>query len=85
MEEPDPTLSPALQALWHAAKGEFDPAHAIVQAREGEADCDWVHAYLHRWEGDAGNAAYWYRRASRPMGHGDLTKEREAIRLALEK
>lgn len=83
MDQPDPKLSPALRALWHAARGEFDPAHEIVQAREGDPACDWVHAHLHRWEGDAGNAGYWYRRAGKPVASGDLATEREAIRQAL--
>ncbi|MFC3125402.1 hypothetical protein ACFOD4_10035 [Pseudoroseomonas globiformis] len=81
MEEP----TPALEALRHAEAGRFDPAHAIVQAHEGQADCDWIHAHLHRWEGDAGNAAYWYRRAGRPVAGGDLVAERAAIRQALER
>jgi len=82
-DQPDPHLSPALRALWHAERGAWAPAHALVQEHEGERDCDWVHAHLHRWEGDAGNAAYWYRRAGRPIGQGDLAAERAAIRRAL--
>jgi len=59
-------------------------AHQVVQAHEGDPGCDWVHAHLHRWEGDAGNAAYWYRRAGQPVARGDLAAERAAIRTALE-
>ncbi len=58
-------LSPALQALWHDAADDWSKAHACVQdddSREGA----WVHAYLHRKEGDQGNARYWYSRANRP-------------------
>ena len=58
-------LSTALQALWQAGKGDWNAAHAITQA-QGDADVDWVHAYLHREEGDLNNAGYWYRRAGRP-------------------
>ena len=55
-------LTPPLTALWHAARGEWDTAHDIAQQREGEPAHDWVHAHLHRVEGDLGNADYWYRR-----------------------
>ncbi|MDF3058977.1 MAG: hypothetical protein K0R17_3192 [Rariglobus sp.] len=63
----DPSnLSLPLQALWHDARGEWERAHeACQQARSREGD--WVHAYLHRKEGDLGNAGYWYARAGRPM------------------
>jgi len=71
--EPPPGLTPALQALWYAAKGEWDHAHDITQP--GGADLDWVHAYLHRVEGDLGNAGYWYRRAGKPMTHQPLAEE----------
>jgi hypothetical protein len=79
---PPPRLRAALNALWWDAKGEWDRAHALAQADEGGAS-DWVHAYLHRKEGDAGNAAYWYRRAGRPVGKGALEAEWEAIAAAL--
>ncbi|HXQ80109.1 MAG TPA: hypothetical protein VN775_02265 [Opitutaceae bacterium] len=58
-------MSGALLALWHDARGDWAAAHESAQ-REETADGAWVHAYLHRKEGDAGNAAYWYRRAGRP-------------------
>lgn len=74
-----PNLPPALEALWWAGKGEWDRAHNIVMGREGEADADWVHAYLHRVEGDTGNAQYWYRRAGKPSAGGPLPAEWDAI------
>ncbi|MXP64192.1 hypothetical protein E0493_12645 [Roseomonas sp. M0104] len=74
----------ALVALAQAERGDWEAAHQVVQAHEGSAACDWVHAHLHRWEGDAGNAAYWYRRAGQPVARGDLAAERAAIRAALE-
>jgi hypothetical protein len=80
---PPEGLAPALVALWHAARDDWDRAHAVVQAHEGEADCDWVHAHLHRVEGDAANAGYWYRQARMPAASGDLGAEREAIVAAL--
>ena len=61
-----PGLSPALAALWRDARGDWEGAHQLAQADEGGPG-DWVHGYLHRKEGDAGNAAYWYRRARRPF------------------
>lgn len=57
-------LSPALQALWHDARGDWSRAHACAQD-DGSPSGAWVHAYLHRKEGDPGNAAYWYARARR--------------------
>jgi hypothetical protein len=81
--EPPPGLSPALVGLWHRARGEWDRAHETVQAHEGDSACDWVHAHLHRLEGDLGNAAYWYRRARKPMAEGDLEAEWRAIAAAL--
>lgn len=72
-------LPPALEALWWAGKGDWDRAHKIVMGREGEVDADWVHAYLHRAEGDIGNAHYWYRRAGRPPADGPLPAEWDAI------
>ena len=48
----------ALALLWH---DRFEQAHALVQSREGDADADFLHALLHRREGDYGNAKYWWR------------------------
>ncbi|MEO0332265.1 MAG: hypothetical protein AAF223_11370 [Bacteroidota bacterium] len=67
-----------LQALWYAAKDNWDEAHALVQD-ENDADSAWVHAYLHRVEGDNFNAHYWYNRANRPMPNEPLTEEWRAI------
>ncbi len=55
-------MSPALVALWHDAKGDWARAHEVAQDID-DATGSWVHAYLHRKEGDEGNAAYWYRKA----------------------
>ncbi|HEY1782438.1 MAG TPA: hypothetical protein VGG79_18760 [Roseiarcus sp.] len=76
--EPPPALSQALRALWLDAHGNWDGAHDAAQAGEGGAG-DWVHAYLHRKEGDAGNAAYWYRRAGKPVCRASLDEEWAAI------
>jgi hypothetical protein len=61
---PPPGLEGALRALWHVAKGDWKKAHQIAQDRDDEAGA-WVHAYLHRLEGDLANADYWYRQAGR--------------------
>jgi hypothetical protein len=73
---------PLLRALWHDATGDWDAAHRLAQDVES-ADGAWVHAYLHRREGDTGNAQYWYRRAGRPAATGTLEEEWEAIARAL--
>ena len=70
--------SPLLTALWHDATGDWDGAHTLAQDVE-TADGAWVHAYLHRKEGDISNAHYWYRRAGRPAESGALDDERRAI------
>ncbi|QPF82211.1 hypothetical protein IC762_20795 [Bradyrhizobium genosp. L] len=79
---PDAMLSPPLRALWWAAKGDWDQAHRIVQD-EDDASSAWVHAYLHRVEGDLGNAGYWYRRANQPAAKDTLEAEWERIVAAL--
>jgi hypothetical protein len=77
--EPPAGLPPALVALWHVGKGDWDRAHGIVQADEDDPQNNWVHAHLHRVEGDLGNAGYWYRRAGQPRAEGDLKDEWRAI------
>ena len=73
-----PSLAPALAALWWAGKDEWDKAHRIVMDEAGK-DCAWVHAYLHRVEGDADNAHYWYRQAGKPTAAGALETEYERM------
>lgn len=75
---PDPQLSTLLQAMWWDGKGDWDQAHNIAQ-EVGSRDGSWVHAYLHRKEGDIGNASYWYLRAHRPVCAGSLEEEWEQI------
>ena len=81
-DAPPPDLRRALVALWHDAKGDWETAHRVAQDVEDETGA-WVHAYLHRKEGDASNAAYWYRRAGRPIARVALDKEWEEIVTAL--
>lgn len=73
---------PALIALWHDARGDWDAAHQTAQDLD-DAEGAWIHAYLHRKEGDAGNAAYWYRRAGKPVASAPLDAEWSAIATAL--
>ena len=71
---PPRELSPPLTALWHDARGEWDAAHQVAQELDDGTGA-WIHAYLHRKEGDLGNAAYWYRRAGRPVASDSLDAE----------
>jgi hypothetical protein len=76
------TLSPPLRAMWEDAKGNWSAAHAVAQEIEDE-NGSWIHAYLHRKEGDLGNAGYWYRRARKPTAHDTLDEEWARIVSAL--
>lgn len=73
---PPATLSGALQGLWHDAGGDWEKAHTCAQDDESR-DGSWVHAYLHRKEGDRGNAGYWYAKAGRPMPPTAVSLEAE--------
>jgi len=77
-EGPSPALSLALQALWYDANGDWEKAHDLAQERENESG-NWVHAYLHRKEGDVFNASYWYRRANKPVCKYSLEEEWKQI------
>jgi hypothetical protein len=79
---PPAALSPLLTALWWEGKGDWNQAHEIAQAENGP-DAAWVHAYLHRKEGDASNAGYWYRQAHQPDCTLPHEKEWEQIVVAL--
>lgn len=79
---PPAGLSDALAALWWDAKGDWHKAHAHAQAQDDKEGA-WVHAYLHRREGDLSNAGYWYRKAGRAKAAGALEAEWEAIAKAL--
>jgi hypothetical protein len=67
-----------LAALWWAKKGDWDKAHRLVM-NDVSREAAWVHAYLHRVEGDLGNAGYWYRQAGKPTAQGALDTEWSAI------
>jgi hypothetical protein len=72
----------ALQAMWRDAKGDWRAAHKLAQAQKDETGA-WVHAYLHRVEGDLANAGYWYRRAGKPACSAPLKEEWDKIVSAL--
>jgi len=67
-----------LKALWHDAKGNWEAAHHLIQDMN-DKNASWIHAYLHRKEGDIGNADYWYNKAGRKRPHGSLDEEWEQI------
>jgi hypothetical protein len=75
-------LSVYLQAMWYDALGDWDTAHHLINDLDDNTAC-WVHAYLHRKEGDLGNANYWYRRADKKMPSVSLQEEWEMIVQAL--
>jgi hypothetical protein len=75
---PPSTLSPVLQALWYDGKGDWEKAHGIAQ-EANSVQHSWIHAYLHRKEGDNWNANYWYTRAGKQMPEQSLEEEWEAI------
>ncbi|MCJ2068818.1 hypothetical protein MKK75_08390 [Methylobacterium sp. J-030] len=88
-DAPPATWTAALAALWWLARDPsgpgsagWDQAHALVQAEPGR-DAAWVHAHLHRIEGDAGNARYWYGRTGRAEPRGTVAEERATIVSAL--
>ena len=77
-KSPPRGLAPPLRALWHEARGDWNRAHEIVAQERSKASAR-VHAYLHRKEGDSGNADYWYNRAGAERPRGRLDTEWEAL------
>jgi hypothetical protein len=78
-DQPPAGLSPYLTALWRDKRGDWDAAHETVQ-EISDPRAAWVHAYLHRKEGDEGNARYWYRAAGRSFPSGQsLDDEWESL------
>ncbi|MBS1668776.1 MAG: hypothetical protein JST58_15480 [Bacteroidetes bacterium] len=82
LTQPPEGVSIPLQALWQDAKADWAAAHDLVNELD-LPKASWVHAYLHRKEGDISNAGYWYRRAGKKMPDYSLQKEWEEITLAL--
>lgn len=81
-DQPPSELNAALAGLWWDAKGDWNRAHESAQQDEGTAGA-WVHAYLHRKEGDSSNAAYWYSRAGKAPSRASFEKEWKEIAEAL--
>jgi hypothetical protein len=79
---PPSDLSKPLQALWEEAKGDWDKSHRLAQSM-GDATGAWIHAYLHRKEGDLANASYWYSGAGKSRPTTSLQEEWEEIARAL--
>ena len=80
--KPPKDISPCLEAMWYQANGNWNEAHRIAQSEKSPAG-SWVHAFLHRVEGDIDNASYWYRLADRPVCTSSLNDEWEKIVVAL--
>ena len=67
-----------LQALWYDAKGDWHKAHSLIDSLDDANSC-WVHAYLHRKEGDIANADYWYGRAHKQRSASSLQEEWKSL------
>jgi len=77
-EYPLKSFSVCLKALWYDGKGQFEKAHTLVQDID-TPEAAWIHAYLHRKEGDNWNANYWYTRAIKPFPTISIEEEWEAL------
>lgn len=77
--EPPKEISDYLKALWYDKKGDWESAHSIVQILN-DKNAEWIHAYLHRKEGDSFNASYWYRKAN--ISKPEISLDEEWKRLA---
>jgi len=83
-KKPNPNWPEALRSLWYDAKGNWEASHDIAQEMHNDMG-SWIHAYLHRKEGDAFNAGYWYRQANKPFSMLTLEEEhREIVEFVLE-
>lgn len=82
-DQPAADLAPKLQAMWLAKKGRWHEAHDLCQKIPSPAGA-WIHAWLHRQEGDYGNACYWYAQAGKPAPKADASLEQEWIEITNE-
>ncbi len=80
--EPPAGANVYVQSLWYDAKGDWEKSHSLIQDVNNDAAA-WIHAYLHRKEGDLSNADYWYRRAGRKRPDLSLHAEWEQLAEAL--
>ena len=81
-DQPPESIGHGLCALWHIGRDQWGRAHALIQTH-GDSNSCWIHAHLHRIDGDLPNAAYWYSRAGRGMPKSDLKTEWDQIVTAL--
>lgn len=72
--QPPQDLSPVLLSLWYDGKQDWESAHHVAQDIPGP-NGSWIHAYLHRKEGDLFNARYWYRQAGKEEPASSLEDE----------
>ncbi len=77
-DNPPADAVPLLHAVWYGLRGKWEAAHQIAQDDTSDEGA-WIHAWLHRIEGDLDNARYWYRRAQREVAEGDLREEGKTI------
>lgn len=83
-DSPSSDWSLALQALWYDAKNDWEASHNIAQDLHTQIG-SWIHAYLHRKEGDEWNAGYWYRQADQPFPENSLDDElKRLVEFALD-
>jgi len=82
LQSTPPKVPPLLLALWYDARGDWEKAHTLAQDVDDPSGA-WVHAYLHRKEGDLDNAGYWYRRANQSIATDSLDDEWTRIATAL--
>ncbi|MBU62775.1 MAG: hypothetical protein CMI26_09760 [Opitutae bacterium] len=79
--DPPAGLNPLVLSLWLARKGRWDASHEVAQEID-DSDGSWVHAYLHRVEGDIGNAGYWYSRSGKPAKGAGESLDEEWLEIA---
>lgn len=78
LSEPPGELSPMLLSLWYDGKGDWNASHDVAQDIQNK-NGSWIHAYLHRKEGDLSNARYWYSLAGKPESKATLEQEWEQL------
>jgi hypothetical protein len=76
--EPPKLLIPLLKALWYDGKEDWESSHNVAQDID-DNNGSWIHAYLHRKEGDISNARYWYSKAGKPTPNVSLKEEWESL------
>lgn len=83
-DSPPAAASVYIKALWYDAKDDWNKAHELIQDVT-DKNASWIHAYLHRKEGDTWNAEYWYTKAGKKRPGVSLNEEWEQIASAFLK